>query len=222
MEMKRISLCLGILLALTACRPGGTFNLQPGEDLTVTLSVDEPVAESALGIFGKDVQTVLSATCREVDRDGKILLVRSDDPAYASDPDVAVLAGRHEAFLMKVLPSGQLLIAGSDGHGAAYGLLELSRMLGVSPWEWWADCSPAPRKGFHLKKGFKLTREPSVAYRGIFINDEDFAFVPWVTGTFEPTGGSDPGRTRRSSNCSSACAPIRSGLRCTAARCRTS
>ena len=184
---KWVYLCLGALLALSACGTGGSFRLQSGEDLTVTCSVDEPVAGTALEIFGKDVQTVLSASCRQVDQDGKILLVRADDPAFASDPDVASIAGRHEAFVMKVLPSGQLLIAGSDGHGAAYGLLELSRMLGVSPWEWWADCTPAPKKGFHLKKGFKLTQEPSVAYRGIFINDEDFAFVPWVTGTLDPT-----------------------------------
>jgi hypothetical protein len=34
------------------------------------------------------------------------------------------LRGAHEAFLLKVLDGGELLVLGSDAHGTAYGLLE--------------------------------------------------------------------------------------------------
>lgn len=185
--IRRIVVCMGVIFALSACGAGESFRIQSGDDLTVTSLMEEPVVETAIEIFAKDLQSVLSAECLEVEQDGKILLVSANNPEYASDPDVASIAGKHEAFVVKVLPSGQLLIAGSDGHGVAYGLLELSRMMGVSPWEWWADCTPEPREDFCLKKNFKLVQEPSVAYRGIFINDEDFAFLPWVNETLDPS-----------------------------------
>ncbi len=185
--MRRLALFLSLALVAAACGTGPGFVLKSTEDVTVELNVDEPIATTALEIFGKDLRQVLSASVSEVQQDGKLRLVLADHPDFAADPDVAAIAGHHEAFVLKVLPSGQLLIAGSDGHGVAYGLMELSRKLGVSPWEWWADCTPSSRKDFRLKKGFRQVGEPDVAYRGIFINDEDFAFVPWVTRTLEPT-----------------------------------
>ena len=185
--MRRLALFLSLALVAAACGTGPGFVLKSTEDVKVELNVDEPIATTALEIFGKDLRQVLSASVSEVQQDGKIRLVLADHPDFAADPDVAAIAGHHEAFVLKVLPSRQLLIAGSDGHGVAYGLMELSRMLGVSPWEWWADCTPSSRKDFRLKKGFRQVGEPDVAYRGIFINDEDFAFVPWVTRTLEPT-----------------------------------
>ena len=66
--MKRICLCLCVLFALAACGTGSGFKLQSGEDLTVTCSVDEPVAGTALEIFGKDVRTVLSASCLQAEQ----------------------------------------------------------------------------------------------------------------------------------------------------------
>ena len=186
MKYRSIVLSVAILSILCACSRGA-FIIDGNSRVTVSVGIDDPVVGTALEIFSGDISNVLSATCSEAGRDAQILVVSADDPAFASDPDVASVAGLHEAFLMKVLPSGQLLIAGSDGHGAAYALMELSRMLGVSPWEWWADCSPCVKSQFVLKKDFKVTHAPSVAYRGIFINDEDFAFIPWVTGNLEPT-----------------------------------
>ena len=35
--------------------------------------------------------------------------------------------------------TNSVVIAGSDRRGTAYGVFELSRQLGVSPWYWWAD-----------------------------------------------------------------------------------
>lgn len=79
-----------------------------------------------------------------------------------------------------------LVIAGSDRRGTAYGVLEISRAIGVSPWVWWADVSPKQRKTLILAADQHRQGPPSVKYRGIFINDEDWGLQPWAAKTFEP------------------------------------
>lgn len=80
----------------------------------------------------------------------------------------------------------QIIVVGSDGHGAAYGALEVSRLAGVSPWVWWGDSMPERRDSFDLPEGFSTFQHPSVEYRGIFLNDEDWAFRPWSAQHFSP------------------------------------
>ena len=86
---------------------------------------------------------------------------------------------------MQVLPDGKLLVAGSDSHGTAYGIMELSRLIGVSPWEWWADVTPEKKTSFVLSAEYQTLQSPSVEYRGIFINDEDWGLMPWSSQTYE-------------------------------------
>ena len=64
--------------------------------------------------------------------------------------------------------------------------MTLVRMMGVSPWQWWADCEPTPREEFQLEADFERLEVPSVAYRGIFINDEDWGLNPWSSNNYEP------------------------------------
>lgn len=73
-----------------------------------------------------------------------------------------------------------LVIAGSDRRGTAYGLFEISKLVGVSPWVWWADVKPKPKKELYVLAGSMNQGEPSVKYRGIFINDEDWGLNPWA------------------------------------------
>lgn len=80
----------------------------------------------------------------------------------------------------------QILVTGSNGRGTAYGLLELSRLAGVSPWIWWGDVIPGRRESLSLPADFSDTQGASVEYRGIFINDEDWSLRPWSCGNFEP------------------------------------
>ena len=79
--------------------------------------------------------------------------------------------------------NGILHIEGADPHGLAYGLLEVSRIIGVSPWTFWAGSTTNPCTT--IKEGFELNEYPSVRYRGIFINDEDWGFTPWSSTVFE-------------------------------------
>jgi lysophospholipase L1-like esterase len=94
------------------------------------------------------------------------------------------LQGKWEAFQLDVRDK-KLFITGSDARGKAYGILELSRMIGVSPWEWWADVKPEKRDIFLLSEIEKSSQSPSVQYRGIFLNDEDWGLLPWASEKFD-------------------------------------
>lgn len=95
------------------------------------------------------------------------------------------LAGRWEAFQLSA-GSNVLTIAGSDRRGLAFGIYELSRRIGVSPWHWWADVPVAKRSEIFLSLGEEPIEQPAVKYRGIFINDEDWGLNAWAAKTFEP------------------------------------
>ena len=100
--------------------------------------------------------------------------------------DVSAISGKWEAYSLQVIIKPQdgiqtaLVIAGSTPRGTAYGLFELSRLMGVSPWVWWADVAPEPRTALYATEGTLTVGEPSVKFRGIFINDEDWGIQPWA------------------------------------------
>ena len=66
-----------------------------------------------------------------------------------------------------------LVIAGSDKRGTIYGMFDLSRKIGVSPWYWWADVPVQKHAEIYIKPGRYNLGEPKVKYRGIFLNDEE-------------------------------------------------
>ena len=77
-----------------------------------------------------------------------------------------------------------LVIAGSDMRGTIFGIYELSKQIGVSPWYWWADVPPKKNNSLFLKPGRYVVGQPAVKYRGIFINDEAPALAGWATEKF--------------------------------------
>jgi len=82
-----------------------------------------------------------------------------------------------------------LVIAGSDRRGTIYGLYQLSEMIGVSPWYWWADVPVTPAKSLALHGDILKQLPPAVKFRGIFLNDEDWGLRPWASKTFDPQAG---------------------------------
>ncbi|WP_027455458.1 glycosyl hydrolase 115 family protein [Xylanibacter brevis] len=95
--------------------------------------------------------------------------------------DVSDICGKWEVFTIQMTKHPQaLVVAGSTPRGTAYGLFELSRQMGVSPYVWWADVAPAKKAALYVNGEKTVSKEPSVKYRGIFINDEDFALFPWA------------------------------------------
>ena len=166
------------------------FVLQSGIPVPIACnSSEEQVVHTALELLRRDLQTVLSATAKVETNTGTILIGTAgrSELIDQSGVDTSVLKGKKQAFLLTVSPEGKLIVAGSDGHGTAYGILEISRLLGVSPWEWWADVTPEKKKLFKLSSKFRSVQSPSVEYRGIFINVEDWGLMPWSNKTYEPS-----------------------------------
>lgn len=98
-----------------------------------------------------------------------------------------------ESFVVETIdmPKGTMLvIAGSDRRGTAFGLTSMSRAIGVSPWYWWADVAPSRKDALYVEPGRYVQGEPSVQYRGIFINDERFGgWARWVENNFDKESG---------------------------------
>ena len=93
------------------------------------------------------------------------------------------LKGKREKFIITTV-GDRLYIAGSDRRGTIYGVYELSRQLGVSPWYWWADAPVAQHAQAYIKKGTYTDGEPAVEFRGLFLNDEAPCLTTWVKNTF--------------------------------------
>ncbi len=100
-----------------------------------------------------------------------------------------------ESYLYKIIdsPTSKIekafIIAGTNPRGIAYGVYALSERIGVSPWYWWADVPVAKQKELVLTQNSFESKAPSVKFRGIFLNDEDWGLRPWASKTFEPEVG---------------------------------
>lgn len=108
-----------------------------------------------------------------------------EDKGLASFKD---LKGKWECYKFLSLHTDSiknlLVIAGSDKLGAIYGAFTLSEKMGISPLSYWADT--VVKKASSLKISFdaKASKEPSVQYRGFFINDEWPCYGNWTTDHF--------------------------------------
>ncbi len=98
--------------------------------------------------------------------------------------DVKEVKDQWESYLIDVV-DGNLVIAGSDKRGTIYGIYDISERIGVSPWYWWADVPVKHQKELWYDGGRFVQPSPTVKYRGIFINDEDWGLKPWASENYE-------------------------------------
>ena len=116
-----------------------------------------------------------------------------DDLITDGKVDTTGLTGVWEAYALQLVQnptegiSQALVIMGGTPRGTAYGLFEISRRIGVSPYVWWADVEPAPMSCIFVQGDRTNVEKPSVQYRGLFINDEDWAMLPWAKRTIDAT-----------------------------------
>ena len=124
----------------------------------------DPVVKIALQMFSSDME-----------------MVTGMKPVASREASIRIVQGKgsDDGFRISVNKQGQILIEGHNARGTAYGLLELSRMAGVSPWVWWGDVVPERQARLSLSDTFSYEHTPSVAYRGIFINDADWRLRQW-------------------------------------------
>ena len=130
----------------------------------------DPVVTIALQMFADDMQQVTGLK-----------------PMASRQAAIRIVQGKgaDDGFRLSVSPKGQILVEGHNARGTAYGILELSRMAGVSPWVWWGDVKPQRRERLTIDSSFSMEHTPSVAYRGIFINDEDWSLRNWAWKHYE-------------------------------------
>ncbi len=104
--------------------------------------------------------------------------------------DLSLLNGKREQFILQVVENPfpgierALIIAGSDKRGTIFGIFELSKQMGVSPWYWWADVPVETQSNVYVKAQRFTLGEPAVKYRGIFLNDEEPALGRWAVEKF--------------------------------------
>ncbi|MEK5445337.1 glycosyl hydrolase 115 family protein [Paenibacillus sp. FSL R7-0331] len=115
-----------------------------------------------------------------------------DEWAAAGKLDVPAISGKRECYSIQRIGhpcdgvEQALVIAGSDKRGTIYGVYAVSELMGVSPWVYFADVMPERRALLDLPdhKLNVISKEPSVKYRGIFLNDDWPSLGSWVTGAF--------------------------------------
>ena len=173
--MKQTAFLL-ILLALLSSRPLCAADIVwfDGQH-PVTYQVvghADPVVKTALQMFSDDMRQVTGMRA-VASRKAAIRIVQGK--------------GTDDGFRLSVNRQGQIVVEGHNGRGTAYGILELSRMAGVSPWVWWGDVVPERRDLLTINSNFLMEHTPSVAYRGIFINDEDWSLRNWAWKHYEPS-----------------------------------
>ena len=113
----------------------------------------------------------------------RILGVNKQIDQWVKKGELRDLKGKTEKYIIKTI-GDQLVIAGSDKRGTVYGIYELTKQMGVSPWYYWADVPIEQHEALYIKKGEYTDGEPSVRYRGIFLNDEAPCLTTWVKNTF--------------------------------------
>ena len=222
--MKHLILMLSALVAVSAGHAQvavhekspetkSAFPLAPPPPTAASLNdaSDAAVVTRAAELFAADVEAVTgrrpqvtSATGETgpaviVGTVGGSALIRR--LSEAGKIDTAPLEGAWERYLIQTVANPlpgirkALVIAGSDRRGAAYGLFTLSELIGVSPWYWWADVPVKKHAALHVDAPPTYSQTPSVRYRGIFLNDEDWGLTPWASQTFEPERGNIGPRT---------------------------
>ena len=171
-----------------------------GEAFTICVGADENVgvkiaAKNLAADFGKVCGTFATISsnskgCRVVI--GTMGTAAAKELAKAGRIDEKQLRGKREKYVIGTMDEGGsvLYIVGSDRRGTIYGIYELSRQMGVSPWYYWMDVPVVKQRQVYVKPGQYTDGEPAVRYRGIFLNDEAPCLTSWVKNTFgTPYGG---------------------------------
>ena len=188
---------------LTVSSQSGAFPLfVQGQAAAISVSANEPlVVRKAASLLADDVERVTNSRPQLSNRLGRhdiIVATIGHNPnidrlIQKHHIDISSIRDQWECFLLKVVDH-HLLILGSDARGTAYGVFTLSQALGVSPWYWWADVPVTPRHTVYVDADY-VSSTPSVKYRGIFINDEDWSLKPWASNNFEKELGDIGPRT---------------------------
>ena len=171
MKMNRIYLSFLLLLSQLAMFAGSVVWFDSTHPVSYSVEGKvSPVVRQALRLFEDDME-----------------LVTGKKAVASKNAVIRIVQGKgsDDGFCISV-KDGKIVVEGHNARGAAYGLLQLSRMAGVSPWVWWGDVRPQSQNKLSLPEEFRVEHTPSVQYRGIFINDEDWSLRKWSKDDMGP------------------------------------
>lgn len=186
-------------LTVTGTAQAGAFALVDGDGAAATVvydAADGQVVGTAAEMLSGDVKLI---TGKELTLATELSGVKMpviagtvgqsrwiDGLAEAGKINVADVEGKWEAYALEIVDNPMesvdraLVAYGGTPRGTAYALLEISRRAGVSPYVWWADVLPEEQSALYASGDRVAVGEPSVRFRGIFINDEDWGLQPWA------------------------------------------
>ncbi|KAL4963859.1 uncharacterized protein BDV14DRAFT_209602 [Aspergillus stella-maris] len=140
--------------------------------IELTQTNDGRYADNSTYDFVIIAATVDSPLVAELERSGK---VNNED-----------IRGKWETFRTTLVANPfpgiehALVIVGSDKRGTMYGVYTLSEQAGKSrELHFWADVPPTKHEHVYILNKTTTEGEPSVKYRGMFINDEAPALTSW-------------------------------------------
>ncbi len=196
--MKRLPAALFALYVLFSCSSGRSFDLSGA--VIVTDPQDARVVSLSASLLREDIKAVTGGETPS--EGGKRLIIGTvghsapvDSLISAHRLDVSGILGGWEQYVVEAVDRNTLVVAGCDRRGTAYGVFALSEQIGVNPFYWWADV-PVEKTGNAVVDGRRfVSARPSVKYRGIFINDEDWCLKPWASNNFEKELGDIGPRT---------------------------
>lgn len=197
---RRLSFLFLLPLVLLSCTRASVRNFPLAEAVVSYDTLDAAAVRNAARLLAQDIAQV---TGRQAPQDAaRRILVGSlghsreiDSLVAAGRLDVSEIAGTWERYLIQALDERTLVVAGSDRRGAAYGAFRISEEIGVSPFAWWADVPVRRDPDAAVDGRRRVSESPSVKYRGIFINDEDWGLQPWAAQNYEKELGDIGPRT---------------------------
>ncbi|MBO7580654.1 MAG: glycosyl hydrolase 115 family protein [Bacteroidaceae bacterium] len=156
---------------------------------------DAALAKKIANVLGDDIERVTGVrpevnfnlnddlNLNEKAQYSTIILATVEQLPASLGVDVSDIKGAWERY--KIVTKGQrLYVIGSDPRGVAYGAFHISERIGVNPWYWFADVPVQQKTTLDYKENY-TSKSPTIKYRGIFINDEDWGLQTWAARNFE-------------------------------------
>ena len=210
-----VLLVASMALAITACTSANKAKLftlsadgksatiwVDGSDYKVAAISAQMLADDMMRVSGQPAEVKQAKSLDEVCGDDVVLVgtigqsALIDQLAASGMIDVESIGGKWESYIHTTLDNPTPLIkrayviAGSDRRGTAFGVTTLCEEIGVSPWYFWADVTPKYKSEIRIDTKTRIQGEPSVKFRGFFINDERFGgWARWAEETYDKEHG---------------------------------
>ena len=171
-----LSLCLSAAYAVDLAKATIVYNQK-----------DPALAGHVAGVLAQDIELVSGVKPEVATKKGKgqnVILATANNTSRHKE-----LRGKWEQFAIDT-EGDNIYVTGSDARGLAYGVFHISELIGVNPWYWFADV-PVDNDNSNVRDFtcVYVSKSPTIKYRGVFLNDEDWGLKTWAEKTFEPELG---------------------------------